>query len=135
MATLEKPKKMRRRFPAGSAAQPWGNGVAGAPLTPQANLPPCANRPLSLTLTLFAVRRRPVLWLNVTLARSTAGHPSPDPIVRPSILSVALAPTGGVVTLPFWSRKVTHRSTRELGIMIHSSTQTGTAPIDPVVTF
>ena len=73
-------------------------------------------------------------WLNVTLARSTAGHASPDPIVRPSILNVALAPIGGVVTLPFWSRKMTHSSTRELGIMIHWSTQTGTAPIDPVVT-
>src|SRR5215468_2492188 len=54
-------------------------------------------------------------------------------MVRPSILSVALAPRGDVARRPFWSRKVTHRSTRELGIMTHSSTQTGSVPIGPVV--
>src|SRR4051794_20364442 len=52
-------------------------------------------------------------------------------MVRAWLRRVALAPAGDEVMRPFWSRYVTHTSTRELGIMTISSTQTGTE--EPIV--
>src|SRR5882672_11422215 len=62
---------------------------------------------------------------NSTLARSNAGHLSPEPIVRPTILKVAVAPGGAGATRPSEVRYVTHTSARALGIMTSSVTQTG----------
>src|SRR5215475_533956 len=117
---------MRRVCPAGRGVHSGRGGEATAPGTAVTRMPPGCMKPLSLTMTWLAVNLRCVPWLNCTLARSTCGHVSPDPMVSAWFLHVAVAPTGGVTTRPFWSRYVTHTSTRELGIMTISSTQTGT---------
>src|SRR5713226_1379420 len=62
---------------------------------------------------------------NTTLARSNAGHLSPEPIVRPTILKLAVAPGRAGATRPSDVRYVTHSSARALGIMTISVTQTG----------
>src|SRR5262245_51489625 len=97
---LEKPKKMRRLCPAGSAAHPAGSGDELAPATDVVRMPPAWVKPLSPTTTWLAVSWRWPLWLNCTLARSTCGQVSPDPMVRGWLRNVALPPDDEL-TRPF----------------------------------
>ncbi len=62
--------------------------------TPAASVEPA-------TTTWLLVNWRGPDWLNCTLARSTAGHESPEPMVSPTIFRVAEAPSGGGAITPF----------------------------------
>src|SRR5262244_2866483 len=97
---LEKPKKMRRVCPAGSGLQPAGVGAAFTPAAAVVRMPPGCAKPESATTTWLAVNCRGPLWLNCTLARSTCGQVSPDPMVSAWLRSVAEAPGGGDVMRP-----------------------------------
>src|SRR5262249_29794087 len=71
--------------------------------TGAARMPPdcMADIAWPLTLRLYAVMPRGLVCANWTFARSTAGQWSPLPMVRPTILKVALAPAGGWAKVPF----------------------------------
>src|SRR5215469_553450 len=111
MVTSEKPKKMRRVWPFGSGVQPPLTGCAAA--TAALVFGTCAvkmpfgdwKRPAEsvdpLTTTWLLVYLRGPLWLNCTLARSVAGHWSPEPMVSPIIFQVAVAPLGGGTMTPW----------------------------------
>src|SRR5215468_3482541 len=86
---------MRRRCPGGKAAQPGGSGAACASGTAETRMPPGCMAPLSSTTIWLRVNLRPPVGLNCTLARSTAGQVSPDPMVRARFFNVAVAPVGG----------------------------------------
>jgi len=118
MATSEKPKKMRRRWPLGSGTHVAAvavvsaavilDAVAPAPGTSALKMPLGWRRPAASvepsTTSCLLVYCRPPDWSNSTLARSTAGQESPLPMVSPTILRVAEAPLRGGVTLPAASR-------------------------------
>src|SRR5215831_1672686 len=95
---------MRRRWPCASGAQPAGNALALAPGTWELNMPPASLTPAASvgppTTTWLLVNLRGPDWLNATLARSTEGQESPEPMVSPIIFRVAEAPAGGGVTMP-----------------------------------
>src|SRR5262249_40388637 len=103
----EKPKKIRRRWPCANGAQFDAAVVVAANVLAPAT---CAEKmPLGwasaaasvgpFTTTWVLVICRGPDWLNCTLARSTAGHRSPEPMVSPTILRVAEAPPCGVATI------------------------------------